>query len=191
MPDDNHNNMTYKHKSATECQAFLTKLRSKSRSKGENVFTVFKHAINNTAHGLNAGDYGTANAELYDLITINVSSETLLATLGSVSNIDNGVSSIKYIKGCWSSGGNENKESVAAEEYTDSLNAKPGITAEELRIKFNDHERLRNDLLGTDREISNEKYCADIKDMVSKLSHEHKLEVKDGMRSLDAAVRKS
>ena len=31
MPDDNHNNMTYKHKSATECQAFLTKLRSKSR----------------------------------------------------------------------------------------------------------------------------------------------------------------
>ena len=191
MPDDNHNNMTYKHKSATECQAFLTKLRSKSRSKGADVFTVFKHAINNTAHGLNAGDYGTANAELYDLITINVSSETLLATLGSVSNIDNGVSSIKYIKGCWSSGGNENKESVAAEEYTDSLNAKPGITAEELRIKFNDHERLRNDLLGTDREISNEKYCADIKDMVSKLSHEHKLEVKDGMRSLDVAVRKN
>ena len=61
MPDDNHNNMTYKHKSAPECQAFLTKLRSKSRSKGENVFKVFNSSntpssINNAAHGLNGAD---------------------------------------------------------------------------------------------------------------------------------------
>jgi hypothetical protein len=172
MTDDDKTTATigFMNKSAQEMQAFLSKLRTKTRSKSPNTFALYNFAVNKKVHGIKDDALIKAQADLYDLIITHTKSDSLLTTLGASTYEDQGVTSLQYIIGCWSTGGNETKEKNANQEYLDSLTVKPGITSSELRAKFNEQDRLRADLKGTDREVTDPKYCKDIQDMVSNIS---------------------
>ena len=67
MSEETNNSIKYNHKDAKEMQAFLAKIRTKTRNKGSNVLAVYNHAINHKPHGLDADALKTANIELYDI----------------------------------------------------------------------------------------------------------------------------
>ena len=74
----------FMNNSAQECQAMLSKLRSKCRAKNSNCFKAFDFAVNKKAHGLEPGPFNVANTEVYDILITNIKNETLLATLGGL-----------------------------------------------------------------------------------------------------------
>ena len=179
----------YKHQSASECQAFIPKLKSKARADGADTLKVYKHAVDETAHNLNATQLANANEALYDVIIDNLGNDNLVRTLAATYKND-GIAALRYIRGCWATAGNDNKESDASRRYNAGLvDLKSGVTAFELQEKFNDLSALRADLDGTSREVSNERYCSDIIDMVKALSFEHKMETQSDLRSLSEDER--
>ena len=75
-------------------------------------------------------------------------------------------------KFCASSiGGNTGKETEEAHAYNTALNITSGITVFELQTKFADLNDIRTNLLGGPREVSDERFCADVCDMVKRRLH--------------------
>ena len=83
MTDSEKSTITYNHKSAQECQAFVSKLRSKARIKGPETFKAYAYAIKKTAHGLSADEFEKANTNLYDLIIDNTKIPGISGIYGS------------------------------------------------------------------------------------------------------------
>ena len=185
METSKSSHINYMHKDSNECQAFVVKLGSKARMKHADVGKVFKHATTHHNHNLTVEAFDAAQETLYDIIVDNIGNQNLLVTIGKAPYALNGVDTLKYIMSCHRSGGNGEKESIAATEYASMLvDIHIGITSSELRDKFNNLKSYQSDLDGTARAISDSKYCADISDMIKSLSHEHKMEVKGGIRDL-------
>ena len=186
----------YKHKDAAEMQAFIFKMKSKARTKDENAGKIAKAAmtanittIESSKAGLGADEFKKANSILYDIILEHIGNESLILSLGTKYD-EMGAQALIYIRGCFASGGNEDKEKVAWGKYNSKIaGVKPGTTSSELRDTFNVLHGIRLDLHGTDREVSDAHYCADIKDAVSKLSAEHRTEVRDAVRQLTGTER--
>merc|ERR1712185_163568 len=111
-------NIKYQHTNAAECDAFIGRLRSKARDKGDDVIKVFKHATKGDAHGLDAPAHKTANEKLFDLIINNIAADHLVRTLNNTYQ-DKGDEALKYIRDCFAAGGNEDKEALANDAYND------------------------------------------------------------------------
>ena len=97
---------------------------------------------------------------------------------------------MKYIKGCFGTSGNEDKEKKAASDYDDERKTmSASMTTEEFSDLANTLQNKRDALVGTPREVSDARFCSDLKDMVSNLSFEHEQSVKFAFRELDPADR--
>ena len=124
MSDDNHSNhKLYQHKDHTEMQGFLATIKAKAREKTDkNVIKAFQLASHGTpiAPAIDAEALKEANAILHGIIVLNTGNKELLSKLNTDYD-DKGDEAIKYIKGCFSAGGNENKEGVARDNYNDLL----------------------------------------------------------------------
>ena len=195
MSDDHkHKDLLYTHSNAKEMQAFLAKIRSKARKESKktdapNVLAVYLHAIEQKPHGLDADKHNDANATLYDMLIDNINNDTLILTLSN-SYKDAGDKAIKHIRDAFMAGGNEDKESVAADDYKEKLESISSKTkVAELTEIFNDLHALRVDLEGSPRAINAARYCSDIIDAVSNISSEHRAEVRYHVDKLSASDR--
>ena len=137
MSDDNNSNhKLYQHKDHTEMQGFLATIKAKAREKTDkNVIKAFQLAAHGTpiAPAIDAAALKEANAILHGIIVLNTGNKELLSKLNTDCD-DKGDEAIKYIKGCFSAGGNENKEGVARDNYNDLLGKCPnGTTVDEFK----------------------------------------------------------
>ena len=115
------------HKDAAEMQAFLTRVKSKARSKDDNAGILAKEAmtkdvatIESNKGGLNEDTFNKANAKLYDCIIDMIDNNELTRTLGS-SYDDRGAQALIYIRGCFAAGGNDDKVEVSNDKYQSTL----------------------------------------------------------------------
>ena len=137
MSDDNNSNhKLYQHTDFTEMQGFLATIKAKAREKTDkNVIKAFQLAAKGIAiaPAITAEELKAANATLHGIIVLNTGNKALLSKLNTDYD-DKGDEAIKYIKGCFSAGGNENKEGVARDNYNDLLNKCPnGTTVDEFK----------------------------------------------------------
>ena len=188
MSDDNHSNhKLYQHKDHTEMQGFLATIKAKAREKTDkNVIKAFQLASHGTpiAPAIDAAALKEANAILHGIIVLNTGNKELLSKLNTDYD-DKGDEAIKYIKGCFSAGGNENKEGVARDNYNDLLGkCLNGTTVDQFTTLCGQLTHERNQLKGTDGEITDAAFCLDLRTMVSNTCHEAKMEVRDGQRNL-------
>ena len=138
MSDENKHNLKYTHSSAREMQAFLAKIRSKAREKSQkegapNVLAVYIHAIDLKEHKLEPADYDEANNILYDMLIEHICNTNLVVTLSN-NYEDKGDKAIKHIRDAFMAGGNEDKESVAADDYKmklESIRSKTKVAGDE------------------------------------------------------------
>ena len=177
----------YTHSGSTEMQAFLAKLKAVAHATGADTLKIYKHARDKSIpHGLNNAAYTAANVQLYVIITRNINNNVLSVTLEN-SYDDDGVEALRYIRGCFATAGNENKEEAAKDRYLEILSGlKSGVNAFELSKTFNELAAIKTDLKESEGfAVSEAAYCKDIIRMVKKLSTDHKREVKDGVRDMD------
>lgn len=180
------------HQNRAEYMAFIARLKGKAKDHdNDDVIRIYKFAIDGVAHGLSAGKLTDANEDFYDLIIANTANDQVVRTLSS-QHKNQGTSAIEYLRDCFAIGGNAGKEGEEAHAYNAELNdLTAGVTFFELQGKFANLSDMRTNLIGGPREISDERFCADISDMVKRLSHEHKLEVNSELKSMPRAARNS
>ena len=184
---DSKQSIGYTHSGSTEMQAFLAKLKAVAHADGADTLKVYKHARDKSVpHGLSSAAYTAANMRLYMVITRNLNNNVLSVTLEN-SYDDDGVEALRYIRDCFATAGNENKEEAAKDRYLEILSGvKSGVNAFELSKTFNELAAIKTDLKESKGfAVSEEAYCKDIIRMVRKLSTDHKREVKDGVRDMD------
>ena len=93
---------------------------------------------------------------------------------------------MEYILSCFAAGNNDDKLQVKKAEYDESLNEITiATTATELRTIFNKQMLLIADLRGSERAVDNAAYALDIRDRVSGLSFEYKMEVRNAIQVLN------
>ena len=195
MSDNNNtsNHKLYQHKDFTECQGFLATVKAKARLNDDgNVLKVYQLAAQNTPinPAISADLQKKANGILHGILVLNTGNMELLSKLNTDYD-DDGVEAIKYIKCCFSAGGNENKEGVARDNYNDLLGKCPnGTTVEEFKTLCDKLKHERAQLKDTDGEITEAAFCLDLRTMVSNTCHEAKMEVRDGLRNLADADKK-
>ena len=174
----------YTHSGSTEMQAFLAKLKGSARTAPIRSRCTNTRETRASIHDLSSAAYTAANMRLYMVITRNLNNNVLSVTLEN-SYDDDGVEALRYIRDCFATAGNENKEEAAKDRYLEILSGvKSGVNAFELSKTFNELAAIKTDL-SKGFAVSEEAYCKDIIRMVRKLSTDHKREVKDGVRDMD------